>query len=111
MKARVSKLSVFTSPAGKLEVQRAYDRVLHHWNVPYTEQVVPTAFGQTHVIVSGPPEAPPIVFLHPLLATAAIWRPNVEELSRHFRTYAVDVVGEPNRSVPSRPMARSSDIT
>lgn len=111
MRTHVSKLSVFTTPAGELKVLRAYDRVLQHWNVPYSAQEVPTAFGQTHVIVSGPPDAPPIVFLHPLLATATIWRPNVEELSRHFRTYAIDVVGEPNRSIPSRPMTKSSDIT
>lgn len=33
------------------------------------------------------------------MSPATIWRPNVEELSRHFRTYAVDSVGEPNKTV------------
>jgi pimeloyl-ACP methyl ester carboxylesterase len=34
--------------------------------------------------------------------SATVWRPNVEGLSRHFRTYAVDVIGQAGKSVASR---------
>ena len=69
---------------GEVETRAAYDRVLRQWPVPYTERDVTTSFGQTHVIVSGADDAPPIVFLHALYATAAVWYPNPGPLSHRF---------------------------
>jgi pimeloyl-ACP methyl ester carboxylesterase len=62
------------------------------------------------VIVSGAEDAPPIVFLHALYATAAVWYPNAGPLSRHYRTFAVDVIGEPNKSRPTRHPATPDDF-
>ena len=58
------------------------------------------------MIVSGPVDGPPVVLLHALFATAASWYRNVEALSRTYRTYCVDVIGEANKSRPSRPSRR-----
>jgi pimeloyl-ACP methyl ester carboxylesterase len=103
-------LRVFDSPRGQAAVLGAYDRVLARWTAPYTEVTIPTSFGATHVIVSGAASSPPIVFLHALFATATVWYPNVGPLSKSFRTFAVDVVGEPNGSRPSRRVARLDDF-
>ena len=104
------ELDVFTSERGKCEVFRAYQSVLARWTVPYAEIDVPTRFGTTHVIVSGPKDGPPVVLLHALFATATSWYRTAETLSEEYRVYAVDIVGEANKSRPTRPMLSLDDF-
>ena len=92
----------FKDEAAKAAYTAAYDAVLKTWPVPYDDLIIPTDLGSTHVIASGPREAPPLILLHAALATAVVWRPNVEALSRHFRVHAVDVVGQGGRSIARR---------
>lgn len=96
-------ISVFTSPQGKARVMKKYQAILDRWPVPYNELTVPTSFGDTYVIASGPRDAPPVVLLHALLAIATSWYQNVEALSGSYR-YAVDIVGEGNRSCARAPI-------
>lgn len=88
----------------------AYQALMKQWPVPYQELTVPTSFGETYVIASGPEGAPPVVLLHALLATAASWYRNVEALSQSYRVYVVDVIGEGNKSCPTKPMASMDDF-
>lgn len=94
---------VFRSSQGEARFLAAYDRAMGLWPVPYETRNVPTAFGMTHVTVSGPDHAPPLVLLHCALMTSAIWSPIVGELSEQHRTYAVDIIGDVGRTVPSHP--------
>jgi hypothetical protein len=55
--------SVFRSPAAEARSVAAYDAALTHWPIPYAERDPTTRFGPTHVIVSGPDEAKPVVLL------------------------------------------------
>lgn len=104
MSSAVSSHSpLFKSPRGEAEFLAAYDAALHLWPVPFEQRDVATRFGSTHVIVSGPEEAPPLVLLHCALMTSAIWSPIIGELSENFRTYAVDVIGDVGLTVPSNP--------
>jgi pimeloyl-ACP methyl ester carboxylesterase len=89
---------------------RAYEAVLQQWPIPYEELMIPTQFGKTHVIASGPKEAPPVVLLHPGGTYAPIWIRNVEPLSQFFRVYAVDTIGEMNKSVPTRPILKHREF-
>jgi pimeloyl-ACP methyl ester carboxylesterase len=102
-------LPTFISPGGEAKALGAYDAVLGNWTAPATELDVPTFFGHTHVIASGREDRPPLVLLHALLATAAVWYPNAGPLSEHFRVYAVDTIGDANKSRPTRPMTRLDD--
>ena len=102
-------LSVFTSPQGEVEILRAYQAVLDQWPVPFTELDVPTRFGEIHVIASGPEGAPAVVLLHAYFATAASWYRTVGALSQQYRTYAVDVLGEANKSRPTHPITSLDD--
>jgi pimeloyl-ACP methyl ester carboxylesterase len=95
-------LPTFKSDEGRARYMTAYDAVLRHWPVPYEELDLPTRLGPTHVIASGSPDAPPLVLLPSLAGSATVWRLNVAELSRHYRTYAVDVIGQPGKSVATR---------
>ncbi|MFT3891039.1 MAG: alpha/beta hydrolase [Anaerolineales bacterium] len=105
-----SFIPVFTSPEGEKEILCSYDALMSHWVVPYRELKVPTSFGETHVIASGPEGAPPVVLLHALLATATSWYRNVEALSRTYRVYVVDVIGEGNKSCPVKPIKSMNDF-
>jgi pimeloyl-ACP methyl ester carboxylesterase len=105
-----ASLSVFTSTGGEASVMRAYHAILDAWPVPYEELTVPTTFGDTHVIASGRDDAPPVVLLHALLATATSWYRTVGALAESHRVYAVDVMGEGNPSQPVRPMRTLDDF-
>ena len=105
-----STIPVFTRPEGAAVTLQAYQSVLDHWPVPFEELMVPTSFGETHVIASGPEGAPPVVLLHALLATATSWYHNVDALSQEYRVYAVDVIGEGNKSCPTKPIQSLDDF-
>ena len=93
-----ASLPAFRSEAGRARYMAAYDAVLAEWPVAYEEVDVPTRLGSTHVVASGPGDAPALVLLPSFAGTATVWRLNVEALSRQFRTYAVDVIGQPGKS-------------
>jgi pimeloyl-ACP methyl ester carboxylesterase len=105
-----SYISVFSSTEGKAKIMRAYDSMLDKWNVPYQELTISTSFGETHVIASGPEGAPPVVLLHALLAGSVSWYRNVEALSQSYSVYAVDVVGEGNKSCALKPITSLDDF-
>jgi len=100
----IPSIPMFTSPGNKKETLRTYQAILDRWPVPFQERMIPTGFGETHVIASGPEDAPPLVLLHALLASAASWYRNVNALSQSYRVYAVDIVGEANLSCLTRPI-------
>jgi pimeloyl-ACP methyl ester carboxylesterase len=103
-------IPVFTSPEGKTEVLSAYNAIMDKWPVLYKELTISTSFGETHVIVSGPEGAKPVVLLHALLASATCWYRNVEALSQNYRVYALDVIGEGNKSCPTKPITSLDDF-
>jgi pimeloyl-ACP methyl ester carboxylesterase len=100
----------FKSEESRARYLAAYDAALKAWPVPFEALDLPTRFGPTRVVASGPPEAPPLVLLHSLAASAAVWRANVAALSQHFRTYAVDVIGQAGRSVATRRLRTRRDF-
>lgn len=102
--------SVFKSREGELHYREAYDNVLQHWPIPYEELDLPTRFGWTHVIASGNKDAPALLLLPSFAGSATVWRPNIEALSQHYRTYAVDVIGQAGKSVQSRLLKNRHDF-
>lgn len=93
-----SHLAAFRSADGERRYLHAYREVLEEWPVPYRELMVPTSFGDTHVLVSGEPDAAPVVLLHATGTSATGWVQNVGPLSKHHRVFAVDLIGEAGRS-------------
>jgi len=79
------------------------------WPVPYEELEIPSRFGMTHVIVSGPKDAPPLVLLHGYWATSTMWSPNIADFSKYYRVYAIDVMGQPSKSIPNEPVRNVGD--
>lgn len=95
----MSKLNIFKTPEGEASFNEAYDHLLATWPVPYTSMELPTEHGITYVIVSGKVDAPPLLLLHGMTFNSMMWRDNIAALSREYRTYCVDVLGDFGRSV------------
>jgi pimeloyl-ACP methyl ester carboxylesterase len=100
---------VFKVASDRARYETLLRRVLAQWGTPYERLYLTTPHGRTHVIASGPKDAPPVVLLPALMAGAAIWWPNVAALSTVHRVYAVDTLGEPNLSEPVKPLKTRQD--
>jgi pimeloyl-ACP methyl ester carboxylesterase len=100
---------LFRTPEGEASFFAAYDAVLKQWPVPFEEIDIPTRFGATHVTVSGPKGAPPLVLLHGYMATAMMWALNIGDFSQRHRVYAIDTMGQPGKSIPSEPISSADD--
>ena len=101
--------SAFKTPEGQAAFLAAYDAAMKLWPVPYEEMEIPTRFGMTHVVVAGPKDGPPLVLLHGYMATPAMWAPNIVDFSKDYRVYAVDVMGQPSKSIPTEPIRNAED--
>ncbi|PRX97699.1 alpha/beta fold hydrolase [Allonocardiopsis opalescens] len=99
--------AIYRSPAGESELKRRYQELLGGWPVPSERLRLPTREGETFVLASGPPDAPPLVLLHGSGANNTMWMSDIGPWSEHFRTYAVDLIGEAGLSAPSRPALAS----
>ena len=94
---------VFKSAEGERAVRERYLKFLAYWPAPNEHVRVPTREGETFVIASGPFDAPPLILLHGSATNSAMWLGDIASWTQHFRVYAVDVIGEPGLSAPSRP--------
>jgi pimeloyl-ACP methyl ester carboxylesterase len=101
--------SVFKTPEGEAAYLAAYDAAMKLWSVPYDEMEIPSRFGMTHVVVSGPKDAPPLVLLHGYMGTLTMWSPNIADFSKACRVYAIDVMGQPSKSIPDEPIRDAAD--
>jgi len=106
----VSQPSAFKTPEGEAAYLAAYDDAMRSWPVPFVEVTLHSGFGATHVVVCGPEDAPPLVLLHGYMATSTMWSPNIADFSRDYRVYAVDVMGQPGKSVPGEPIRDRADF-
>ncbi len=92
----------YISAAGYAALMDWYARALAGIRVPVETCRVPTRYGITHVIQSGPPDAPPVLLLHGINTSAMSWRPQIEGLAARFRVIAPDIVGFTGRSGSTR---------
>ncbi|MCH7716298.1 MAG: alpha/beta hydrolase [Gemmatimonadetes bacterium] len=105
----MERQSAYRSEQARAAVLAAYDDALSRWPVTYETKFIDTSFGQTHVVVCGPPEAPPLVLLHGAVGNATAWAPNVASLARGLRLFAPDVIGDLGKSAGTRPTYKSDD--
>jgi 3-oxoadipate enol-lactonase / 4-carboxymuconolactone decarboxylase len=54
-------------------------------------------------LIEGPPQAPPLLLIHPLGANLQIWQPLMPELRQHFRVIRYDQRGHGASPVPAGP--------
>ena len=95
--------AIYKSEAGRHAIGEFYRAALARWPVANDQIVIPTRHGDTFVVACGPSGAPPLILLHGSGTNSAVWMRDVVEWSKQHRVYAVDLIGEPGLSAPSRP--------
>jgi pimeloyl-ACP methyl ester carboxylesterase len=95
-------LSLYKSETGYREVMEAYEASLARSPVPLRSDFVPTAFGRTHVLRGGPPEAKPVILLHGWNGNASTLAWEFPFLFTRFAVWMPDILGHPGKSAPSR---------
>ncbi len=104
------EIQVFRSPQTRAQYDAAYQAMLEQWPSPYAELYVKTRFGDTHLVANGPETAPPLFLFHSAGSGSLQWFRNVGPLSKHYRTYSVDTIGEVNKSVLNRKLRSRQDF-
>jgi pimeloyl-ACP methyl ester carboxylesterase len=100
-------MSIYRSGAAAEAVEHRYRALLDRWPVPNEHLRLSTHEGETFVVACGSRDALPLVLLQGAGANAAMWMPDVAVWANEFRVYAVDLIGEPGLSAPSRPALAS----
>lgn len=94
---------IYDSERGAEAVRAAYRAFLARWPVPSEQRLLATREGETFVVSCGRAEAPPLLLFHGSGANATMWLADIAPWAEHFRVHAVDMIGEPGLSAPSRP--------
>ena len=95
--------SLYKTPESERAIRQRYLEILDRWPVPNQQLRVSTRQGETFLIACGDPSAPPLLLLHGSMANSSAWIRDVTSWAAHFRIYAIDMIGEPGLSAPSRP--------
>jgi pimeloyl-ACP methyl ester carboxylesterase len=94
---------IYKSKAGREAVERQYRLALQGWPVSNHQFTVPTRHGDTFVIESGATNAAPLVLFHGSGTNSSACLGDVAAWAQNRRVYAIDMIGEPGFSAPSRP--------
>lgn len=92
----------FDSLQAKIDIENLYHYQLENLGIRYELKIVETSFGNTNVIITGTMDTPPLVLLHGTNSCAPIALATLQGLEKEFRIYAVDILGQPNLSDPTR---------
>ncbi len=90
----MSQSTMFVDADKRAAVERWCARFREKLSVATEDRAIPTSFGRTHALVTGPADAPPLVVLHGALASSAHILPELGSLTSTRRVYAIDVLGQ-----------------
>ncbi|WP_306364062.1 alpha/beta fold hydrolase [Nocardia sp. CC227C] len=102
-------LGGFTSPQARGEYDSVYDRGFSALPAVTEQRDVPTAFGTARVYRFGEPGPAPMVLLPGRAGTTIMWEPNLPAFVTRGPVYALDLIGEPGRSVQTAPIRNAED--
>ncbi|MEV6643775.1 alpha/beta fold hydrolase [Amycolatopsis sp. NPDC051371] len=103
------KLGEFASVRAEQEYRAVYERGLAALPAPTGQRDIETSFGIARVYRFGSGPATPAVLLPGRAGTAVMWAPNLPAWSRRGPVYAIDLLGEPGRSVQTAPIRDGAD--
>jgi pimeloyl-ACP methyl ester carboxylesterase len=107
--ASADPLKLYKSVDGYRAIMEWYESLEEKIAVPFESLYVNTRFGRTHLLATGPKDAPPLFLISGVAGCAPLWRRQLESLSSNFRVYAVDIPGQPGRSDPHPPSFLNED--
>ncbi len=98
----MKRKSIYKSRQGKSEILSFYESFLKNWPKPNKKKIISTKYGDTFVFCSGKATSQPIVLIHGSSSNSAMWIAEVTELSKNYRVYAIDIIGECGNSSENR---------
>jgi len=101
----------FRSAKARDRYLKLYDERALSWPVQSETRSVETSSGETFLRVSGPGNGRPLVLLPSASATSLFWKPNIVDLSKTFRVYALDNIYDFGRSIFHKPFKEVNDYT
>ena len=100
----------FRSESARTAFLSHYDKQAGQWPVKFETRMVESAYGKTHVWISGPESAPPLVLLHGGPSNSLQWKANIEALSKDYRTYAIDIIIGTGRSINTVSIEKTTEL-
>jgi pimeloyl-ACP methyl ester carboxylesterase len=101
---------IFKTAEGESAYIQAYDKSMALWTVPYETNFVKTRFGNTYVIICGPKDGEPLLLISGKAESSAYWFSNVTDLSKKYRIYAIDKIGDWGKSITEKYPENMSDL-
>jgi len=92
------KTSIYRSEKHKKELRAIYNEKMKDWPDGYEDIMIETSYGTVHVVACGDKMNPPILLLHAASMGAHSWAENLPALLNKYRVYAIDNIGEGNKS-------------
>jgi 2-hydroxy-6-oxonona-2,4-dienedioate hydrolase len=102
-------MSIFRTPEAKARLTVWHHRFRERIGRPVESRTFTTSFGETHVLLAGPTDGPPLVMFHGALASSAHLMGEVADLAGRFRLIGVDVIGQSVMSAETRPPVDGDD--
>ena len=94
--------SIYRSPEGEEKILALYESALKQLDIEFGERMVDTRYGDTHIIITGPKEAPPLVILQGGNTVSPVTLSWFLPLTNEYRVYAPDTIGHPGKSSQNR---------
>lgn len=102
---------MYKTAEGRRAILDWYDDVVAKIDTDVSSQYVETRFGRTHMLVAGPADGVPLFLVPGIAGCAPLWRRQLPEFAKHFRVYALDIVGQPGKSDPVTPSFLGDDFS
>lgn len=93
---------IYRSRRGEQRIKRLYECLLADLDASFKRRRVDTRFGETHVLVTGPADAPPVVAFHGGNVVNPVSLEWFLPLADEYRLYAPDTIGHPGYSAQTR---------
>lgn len=92
------KTTIYTSFENRQKLMEVYNNKMTSWPEETSDIYIDTYYGVVHVLSCGSPDNPPLVLLHAASMGAHSWAENIDALIDKYHIYAIDNLGEGNKS-------------
>lgn len=93
---------IFKSQEARNRQEEWYQLFLAKIDLNVEFKMVTTAFGESHVLVAGNPDKPPLVCLHAMLTSSAHLLSEIGYLAEHYQLILPDIPGFSVKGIPER---------
>lgn len=94
--------SIYKSDQARSILAEMYNQRLADMNSDHDSFYVETTAGKTHILALGNPDLPPVIVLHGINAGAPMALESIANLSKSYRLFGVDTLGQVGRSDENR---------